>query len=60
MTFDLLGKDDMFRRRPPSSGLSTIISAFTNYLQLIVFYIVTISGSLCVYITDGRRFYEIK
>jgi hypothetical protein len=38
MTFDLLAKDDMFRRRPPSSGLSTNISAFTNYLQLIAIH----------------------
>jgi hypothetical protein len=37
MIFDLLSKDDMFRRRPPSSGLVQIISAFTNYLQLFVF-----------------------
>jgi hypothetical protein len=37
MTFDLLAKDDMFRRRPPSSGLAQLYQLLQNYLQLIVF-----------------------
>jgi hypothetical protein len=39
MTFDLLAKDDMFRRRPPSSGLVQLYQLyklFTAYC--ILFY----------------------
>jgi hypothetical protein len=58
MIFDLLSKDDMFRRRPPSSGIGTIISALQIIYSLLYFY--DAFGIPLRLHADGRQFYEIK